>query len=74
MIVVDRIEGQRAVLIVGAERVEVPRSALPEGAREGDVLKFVTDAEARKSALTEAEARLARLKKRTPQGPENIDL
>lgn len=38
MIVVDRIEGTRAVLEIGGERVDVPLAALPEGTAEGDVL------------------------------------
>ncbi len=74
MIVVDRIEGHRAVLLVGDERLELPLSALPVGTREGDVLKLVANADARQASLAEAEDRLARLKKRAPQGPENIDL
>lgn len=37
-IVVDRIEGDVAVLEVGGTTVDVPVAALPEGAREGSVL------------------------------------
>lgn len=39
-IVVDRIEGSRAILVIGEEQVEVPTAALPTGADEGDVLVF----------------------------------
>lgn len=71
MIAVDRIEGQRAVLEIGGEIVEVPRSALPEGAREGDLLVWhVADASER---LAAAEARLDRLRARDP-GSDEIDL
>ena len=74
MIVLDRIEGDRAVLLIGIERVEVPAAVLPEGCREGDVLKFVSDPAARASLTKDAEDRLVRLRKRGPQGPDSIDL
>lgn len=71
MIVVDRIEGQRAVLEISGELVEVPLSALPEGAGEGDLLVWqIADASAR---LAAAEARLDRLRARDP-GADEIDL
>ena len=38
MIIIDRIEGERAILEIGEELVEVPLSVLPRGAREGDSL------------------------------------
>lgn len=38
MIVVDRIEGTRAILEVDGQIVEIPATALPEGAGEGSVL------------------------------------
>ena len=46
MIVVDRIEGTRAVLEVDGAVVEIPSSALPEGAGEGAILHFVAEAPA----------------------------
>ena len=70
MIVVDRIEGTFAVLEVDGAFVDFPLAALPEGAREGDVLTF-TRAPA---SDAEAAARLARLKSRTRQGPGEFDL
>lgn len=74
MIILDRIEGDRAVLLIGNERVEVPASVLPEGCREGDVLKLASDPAAREALTKDAEDRLARLRERGPQGPESIDL
>lgn len=74
MIVLDRVEGGRAVLVVDGERVDVPASVLPAGAREGDVLALLRDDDATKSQKDEAEARLARLRARGPQGPDTIDL
>ena len=43
--VIDRFEGDSAVLLVGEERqvVDVPRDALPMGAREGMWLKVEID-------------------------------
>jgi hypothetical protein len=72
--VLDRIEGDRAVLLFGEERVELPASALPAGAREGDMLTFVLAPDAKAAALAEAEARLARLRARSVQGPDSFDL
>lgn len=71
MIVVDRIEGDMAVLEIGGKCVDVPLAALPEGLREGDLLEI---RKAPASAAGEAMGALARLKKRFPQGPDTIDL
>jgi len=38
MIIVDRIEGEYAVLEIAGTLVDVPLSALPAGAQEGDHL------------------------------------
>lgn len=70
MIVVDRFEGDLAVLEIDGARVDVPRSALPEGTREGDTLSF----QRAPGDTAAAEARLARLKARTPQGSGSFDL
>lgn len=70
MIVVDRFEGERAVLEVDGELVDVPRSALPTGAKEGDVLTWRQET----PSLEEAQARLARLRARTPAVDDDIDL
>jgi len=71
-IVVDRIEEDRAVLEIGDELIEVPASALPEGAAEGSVLSLaVQPAEDIQSA---AEARLERLRNRSPEPDGPIQL
>ncbi|MSP57070.1 MAG: DUF3006 domain-containing protein [Myxococcales bacterium] len=80
-ITIDRIEGDRAVLELSGfpddagrrELLEVPLAALPDGASEGLVLTFQLGP-APTGDLAEAEARLARLKARTPQGPGTFDL
>ena len=75
MIVVDRIEGDYAVVELGGRRVDVPLAELPAGVREGDQLTFQVLAAAPDAAsLEEAAARLERLKARTPQGPGSFDL
>ena len=40
-ITIDRIDDGIAVLDVGGETIDFPVAALPEGAKEGDVLSFV---------------------------------
>ena len=74
MIVLDRVEGERAILLVDGQMIEVPVAVLPPGAREGDVLRLVADAEATEARRTDAESRLARLRARGPQGPGSFDL
>lgn len=56
-IVVDRIEGDIAVLEVNGQAVHLPVSALPEGAGEGSVLRLTLAA----STTRDAAARLARM-------------
>ena len=70
MIVVDRVEGTRAVLEMDGELVDVPLSALPPGVKEGAVLAVSMGA----ADPAAAAARLARLKARTPPGKGEFDL
>lgn len=73
MITVDRIESQRAVLVMDGETVDVPRSVLPDGVAEGAVLAFVARPGDEAAARAQAAERLARLQKRDGM-PEEIDL
>jgi hypothetical protein len=70
-VVIDRIEGDFAVLEVGDQRVDWPAAHLPPGATEGSVLELSitvqTDPE------REAEDRLKRLRAKGPSG-SSIDL
>lgn len=51
---IDRLEGDLAVLEVEERKtVTVPKTALPEGAQEGDVLRITIDRE--KTTAREAE-------------------
>ncbi|MCK6504658.1 DUF3006 domain-containing protein [Myxococcota bacterium] len=59
LIVVDRVEGDLAVLDVGGQAVELPVAALPPGAGEGSVLAFVIQDDA--ALRAQAQARLDRL-------------
>ena len=67
MIVVDRIEGEVAVLEIEGSTVEVPATALPAGAGEGSVLALTLNADAQGDVAAQARARLDRLKGRGPK-------
>lgn len=64
--VVDRIEGETAVVLVGEgeSTIHLPVSELPPGAREGSVLKLwlTVDRQATEEALEQARKRIQRLK------------
>lgn len=70
MIVVDRIEGDTAVLEIAGRLVDVPVAELPSGLKEGDRLAFTLVP----PETSDAEARLARLRAKTDQGPGSFDL
>ena len=61
MIVVDRIEADRAILLMAGEAVVVPLAALPEGTAEGAVLAFTRLESEEATRLARAEERLRRL-------------
>ena len=67
-LVVDRIEGDTIILESGSVLFDVPRSAFPD-VEEGDVLVW----KKQEANTTEAEARLERLKERSPQ-PKGGDI
>ena len=67
-LVVDRIEGDTVILESGSILFDVPRSAFPD-VEEGDVLIW----KKQEADSTEAEARLERLKERSPQ-PKGGDI
>lgn len=66
-LVLDRVEGDIAVLLVEGQTVELPASALPEGASEGEAFALTSLGRPSTSA---AEDRLARLRQRDPGGTE----
>jgi hypothetical protein len=65
--VVDRIEGNIAVVLVGENetRLDVPLRYLPDGARESTILSlgFVVNADETAAALDRARERIERLKR-----------
>lgn len=64
--VIDRFEGEKAVLLVGdsEKKVVFPVSELPDGLNEGDYIRIDIsyDKEATEAAQNEAEALLSELK------------
>jgi len=83
ILVVDRVEGERAVLVDDETRarLEVPTAELPFVVREGDVLRVplatqgeldwesaTADEELKRKRLEDALRRLDRLKRRDPGG------
>ena len=71
MITVDRFEGDRAVIEVDGEMINIPMTALPVNLKEGDSVEFVIVAN--DNAIAEEESRLKRLQASSPQG-NNFDL
>jgi len=61
MIILDRYEGDFAVLETGRGMINIPRPDLPAGAREGDVLKFIIDADTTKARKKHFDCRMNRL-------------
>ena len=51
---IDRFEGKQAVLLVGEKPLNVLRSALPDGVKEGDWLEVEFDGERMVSAKVDA--------------------
>ena len=70
--VVDRFEGDQAVLLVGAEEMAAvwPRASLPAGVREGHVLtvRIAGDNDATVRTQAAAAALLERLQRRGKKG------
>ena len=60
-VVIDRIEGELAVLDHQGIRAEIPLSMLPKGATEGSVLCICLSMSDQSSLIADAEERLQRL-------------
>jgi len=45
MLIIDRFEGECAVVETDTGMINIPRADLPTGAKEGDTLKLVIDAD-----------------------------
>ena len=73
MIVVDRIEGDRAILEVGGELIEIAAAELPEGSHEGSVLSLMMCNDAAAILQRENEERLERLRAQD-EGEMEIDI
>jgi len=56
MLILDRFEGDLAVIETDTGLLNIPRSELPAGAKEGDTIRLIVDAEetaARKKSIDE---------------------
>ena len=73
MIVIDRIENDRAIVEIGGEMIEIPCSELPNGSKEGDVLVLSVNSAGVGNLKKDNEDRLNRLRERDP-GDMEIDL
>ena len=73
MISVDRIEGTIAIVEVYGETIEIPVSALPDGTKEGAVLRFAHNENGMDTVGQENADRLERLRARDP-GDMEIDI
>ena len=73
MIVVDRIEGNRAVIEVDGEMFDIPSSALPKGTEEGALLQLSAHPDAAQELSKVNEERLSRLRDGDP-GDMEIDI
>jgi hypothetical protein len=71
MIVIDRLEGDIAVLEIQGQTWQIPRAVLPHGAQEGDVLELVKGSNAALKAR--AQDRQDRLSAQS-KVPDEIDL
>ena len=74
MIIIDRIEGDMAVLEIEGATYHVPASALPDGASEGSALRLTLEPATRASREAQAKARLERLKKRGQSSGGKLEL
>ena len=45
MLIIDRFEGNYAVIEINDEYINIPKSELPKNAKEGDVLVISVDSE-----------------------------
>ncbi|MGN1403661.1 MAG: DUF3006 domain-containing protein [Ruminococcus sp.] len=68
MIIIDRFEGDLAVLETDSGMIQAARSLLPENAQEGDILTqtadgYTVDAEATQARREKLLARMKRIKK-----------
>jgi hypothetical protein len=73
VIVVDRIEGTRAIIEIDGETFDIPALSLPNSATEGTVLAFQTCDKDVENLKKENEERLQRLHDSDP-GDKIIDL
>lgn len=71
-VVIDRFEGNKAVLLLGDEEAQViwPKESLPDEAKEGDIvtIELQVDHEATRAAKAEADRLLKEIMKANQEG------
>ena len=73
MIIIDRIEGSRAILEAKGELIEIAATILPPGSAEGDILELTLCKDAAAKLQSDNENRLDRLRSQDP-GDMEIDI
>jgi len=53
MLIIDRFEGDCAVIEMGTKTFNLPQEALPKAAKEGDVLEIIINKEAKEDLKDE---------------------
>ncbi|MDD6278793.1 MAG: DUF3006 domain-containing protein [Ruminococcus sp.] len=71
MIIIDRFEGNKAVLEADGQIIEIDRELIPENAAEGDVLYISDSGYTVDSAATEARRTVLRERLRKLRGKGN---
>ena len=64
MLIIDRFEGDFAVIETDNGMLNVPRSELPTGAKEGDILRLVIDVDGTESRKERIDGMMERLFKK----------
>ncbi len=61
MLIIDRFEGDWAIIEEDERLLQIPRSWLPLDCQEGDILKITVDQEATQARRQQMEARMKNL-------------
>ena len=68
MLIIDRLEGDFAVIETDKGMIDVPRSDIPDNAKEGDTLRFIVDADDTKARKERIEGLMNKVFKEKMKG------